>query len=55
MDSRKINGLLIFVIMLIGLILGGWLSKFLYFGKNKKIDFWGISDNDYGYGVEFFL
>lgn len=55
MDSRKTNGLPILAIMFTGLIPGGRPSKFLYSGKNKKIDPWGTSDNDHGHGIELSL
>jgi len=34
------------------LIPGGRPSKFLYSGKNKKIDPWDHSDNDHENGIE---
>ena len=45
----------ILAIMFTGLIPGGRPSKFLYSGKNKKIDPWGTSDNDHGHGIELSL
>ncbi|KAJ7394358.1 hypothetical protein OS493_000164 [Desmophyllum pertusum] len=34
---------------------GGRPSKFLYAGKNKKLDPWGTSDNDHDDGIELAL
>ena len=34
---------------------GGRPSKFLYSGKNKKIDPWGTSDTDHENGIEHSL
>lgn len=56
MNSRKTHGLSMLAIMFTGFNLpGGRPSKFLYSGKNKKIDPWGTSDNDHENGIEHSL
>lgn len=37
------------------MIAGGRPSKFLYSGKNKKIDPWGNGDSDHENGIELAL